>query len=152
MDEDRIDDKIKDIDKALEELTSLFPIEYDNYMGDFKIRAICEHYFEKIIEAVVDIAFLIIRGAELDIPDDDKGAFFVLSKNKIISDDLARKFKAAKGMRNVIAHEYGKIDDEKVYYSVSEELCDDVEEFIKEIDFFIKEFKKNETKKRGSKK
>jgi len=36
-------------------------------------------------------------------------------------------------MRNIIIHEYGEIDDIKVYGSLAEELQADVEEFIKQI-------------------
>ena len=36
-------------------------------------------------------------------------------------------------MRNIISHEYGKIDDEIVFDSIKDELILDAEEFIKQI-------------------
>ena len=33
-------------------------------------------------------------------------------------------------MRNIIAHEYGKIDDELVFNAITDELIDDMTEFI----------------------
>ena len=41
-------------------------------------------------------------------------------------------------MRNIIAHEYGKIDDEIVFGAVTEQLGKDVREFIKDIKKIIK--------------
>ena len=38
--------------------------------------------------------------------------------------------KEAKGMRNIIAHDYGKVDDEIVFNVINEELIKDVANFI----------------------
>ncbi|MCH7723429.1 MAG: aminotransferase class I/II-fold pyridoxal phosphate-dependent enzyme [Bacteroidetes bacterium] len=47
--------------------------------------------------------------------------------------DLEEKLKEAKGMRNIIAHEYGKIDDVLVFEAVTEELIPDVKEFLNSV-------------------
>jgi uncharacterized protein YutE (UPF0331/DUF86 family) len=86
----------------------------------------------------VDLAFFIIKEKNLKQPEEDKQAFGILAKKKIISDSLAEKLKDAKGMRNILAHEYGRIDDELVFHSLVEELIPDVQEFIKLIDKIIK--------------
>ena len=130
MDEDRTRDKIEEIEKFLEELESSLPYDFENYKIDYKIKAICERYFEKIVEAVVDLAFIFIKGKKLGIPEEDIQAFDILFNKSLISDNLHIKLKQAKGMRNIIAHEYGKIDDEKVFHAVSEELIPDVREFL----------------------
>ncbi len=39
----------------------------------------------------------------------------------------------AKSMRNFIVHEYGGIDDFKVFHAITEELEKDVKKFIDEI-------------------
>ncbi|MBI4447554.1 DUF86 domain-containing protein [Candidatus Woesearchaeota archaeon] len=76
------------------------------------------------------MAFLVIKEKGLKIPEDDKGAFDTLSREKIISEELAEKLKEAKGMRNILAHEYGKIDNEVVFESITPELETDTAEFI----------------------
>jgi len=131
----RTKDKVKEIEKYLTELFSAIPanLELENYKKDFRIKAICERYFEKIIEATVDLAFLIIKDNKLKIPEEDTEAFDILANENIISLELAQKLKEAKGMRNIIAHEYGKIDDEIVFNSITEEFERDVKEFIKSI-------------------
>jgi len=40
-------------------------------------------------------------------------------------------------MRNIIVHEYGKVDDELVFEAISEKLEQDVKEFIKAIKLVI---------------
>ena len=129
----RIDDKICEIEKYLDELEEIKPLNLEDYIKDIKTKAACERYFEKIVEACVDLASLVISYKRLNIPEDDEKAFYVLSHNNIITMELANKLKEAKGMRNIIAHEYGKVDDELVFPAVKEELIPDVEKFLQKI-------------------
>lgn len=129
--EDRITDKIEEIESYLSELLEATPNNLEEYLENFVKKAACERFFEKIVEAVVDVVFLIIKKKKLKIPDDDESSFYILSDEKIISEELAKKLKQAKGMRNIIAHEYGKINDELVFEAVKNELESDVREFIK---------------------
>ena len=129
----RVKDKIDEIEDYLAELLEIMPENFQSYIRESKTKAACERYFEKIIEAVVDLAFLIIKDKSLGIPEEDKKAFDSLADNKLIPEILAQKLKDAKGMRNIIAHEYGKVDDELVFESITEELEKDAREFIKKI-------------------
>lgn len=131
---ERIKEKIDEIGQFLEELENSLPEDFEEYKTDYKLRAIGERYFEKIIEGVVDLAFYIIKEKNLKQPEEDKQAFEILSKEKIISESLADKLKDAKGMRNILAHEYGRIDNELVFHSLVEELIPDVQEFIKALE------------------
>jgi len=135
MQDDRIKDKITEIEQFIGELESIFPFDFEEYKSDFKIKAVCERNFEKIVEAVIDLVFIIIKERKLKIPEDDESSFNILRNENIISEVLAKKMKEAKGMRNVIAHEYGKIDDEKVFQAVNEELISDVREFLNSIKY-----------------
>jgi len=130
---ERINDKLNQIEQFLDELSQIVPQTIEEYKTDFKSKAACERFFEKIIEACVDLAFLIIRKKELRMPEDDESSFIILFHNNIISEELSKKLRAANGMRNIIVHEYGEIDDSKVFYSIKEELEKDVNDFIIDI-------------------
>ncbi len=129
----RIDEKIVEITKFVEQLRSMVPSNLEEYKSNLEKRAACERYFEKIIEAVVDLAFLFIKFKKFKIPEDDADAFNILLNNKIINDNLSTRLKDAKGMRNIIAHEYGKIDDEIVFEAITKELEKDARDFIRNI-------------------
>ena len=128
----RIEEKIEEIERFVYELYTHIPhgIDFEDYRMDTAKKAISERYFEKIIEAIEDLCFLIINYKKLRYPDYEKEVFFILSEKKIISDILAKKLSDAKGMRNVITHQYGKIDDERVFLAVTEELEKDVNDFL----------------------
>lgn len=129
----RIDDKIKEVELYLCQLNEVIPVSLEKYAGHFKIKLMCERLFEKIVETLVDLAYLIINENKFKSPENDEQAFYIMGDNKIISNELAEKLRGAKGMRNIIAHEYGKVDDELVYEAVSNELINDTQEFIKSI-------------------
>ena len=133
----RLKDKIREIESYASELSEIMPQSFEQYK-EIKTKAACERYFEKIVEAVIDLAFLIIKDKGFKIPEEDKEAFDILSKEKIISEELAEKFKDAKGMRNIIAHEYGSIDDEIIFHSITEEIEKDVKEFVRAVKITLK--------------
>ena len=126
----RTTDKINEINIFLEDLKSIAPSTLEEYKSSIEKKAACERYVEKIVEAITDLAFLIIKDKKLKLPEDDIDAFNILLENKIIEKDLASRLKDAKGMRNIISHQYGNVDDRIVFESVSEELDTDAKKFV----------------------
>ncbi len=133
----RIADKISEISTFLDELRSIVPSHVEEYKHSLEKKAACERYVEKIVEAATDLAFLIIKDRKLRMPEDDIDAFAILLEKGIIDSTLASKLKNAKGMRNIIAHEYGKIDDEIVFETISNELEGDMRQFAETIKKFL---------------
>lgn len=130
----RIKDKITQINEFLDHLKEIVPSSFDEYESSIEKKAACERYVEKVVEAVTDLAFLVIKNKKLKIPEDDVDAFNILLDNKIVSSDLADKLKKAKGMRNIISHQYGEVDDKIVFESITQELDNDVRVFIRGIE------------------
>ena len=126
----RIKDKIQDIKTYLEQLSKIKPNTFEEYEKDFKTKAACERYFEKIAEAVVDLAALVIKEKDLQMPEKDYEAFEILEKENIIDSNLTKKLKDMKGMRNIIAHQYGDVNDEFMYTAINKEIEDDVKTFL----------------------
>ncbi|MBU0635397.1 DUF86 domain-containing protein [Candidatus Micrarchaeota archaeon] len=126
----RLKEKIREIESFVTELESFLPTGFFEYKEDVKTRAACELFFEKIVEGIVDAVFLVIREKSLKAPEEDKEAFDVLVSARIIPSELAFRLKQAKGMRNILAHEYGCIDDELVFESLTGEIVRDANSFL----------------------
>ena len=137
MEDNRLNEKLMELEEFLEELENSLPGDFEEYKTDYKLRAIGERYFEKIIKAVIDLSFMIIKLKNFKQPEQEKEVFDILTENKIISSTLSKRLQDAKGMRNIIAHEYGRIDNELVFHSLAEELIPDVQEFISSINKII---------------
>ena len=127
---ERIQEKIAEIEKYLKELEQIIPPTFDDYKNSIGHKAACERYFEKIAEAVADVALLIIKDKKLMLPEEEKEAFDLLATSNIIKQNLANRLKDAKAMRNFLSHQYDKIDDSKVYHAITEQLFSDVTEFL----------------------
>ena len=133
---DRIKDKLKDLMQYIQEFDNIIPSSFEEYKNT-KEKAACERYVEKIMEAAVDIVFLIIKYLRKQIPDDDQSAFDIMAGLGIISPKTAIAMKSAKGMKNIISHQYNKIDDEIVFDAITNELLIDAKSFAKEIENWI---------------
>ncbi len=127
----RIAEKIKELENFLMDLEDYLPINFEEYLNQSKTKDACERSFEKIVMAMIDLGFLIVKENKFKIPEEESEVFDVLAKEDIISDGLKNKLKAAKGMRNILAHEYGRVDNELVFESLKNEIIKDADEFTK---------------------
>ncbi|MBI2147966.1 DUF86 domain-containing protein [Candidatus Woesearchaeota archaeon] len=127
---ERIIGKIQQIGVFLEEFEPFIPSTLEEYLQDLGAKAICERYFEKIVEAIADLGLIIIKQQNFDLPEEESETFNILAAKGIIPPDLASRLKRAKGMRNIISHQYGQIDDAQVFHAVKEELASDVNAFL----------------------
>lgn len=126
----RIEDKIGELNKFLDNLESIAPSSLEEYKSSIEKKAACERFIEKIAEALVDLAFLAIKESKFEIPQDDADAFNILLNRKTINKGMADRLKSAKGMRNILAHQYGEVDDEIVFHAITEEIGKDAREFM----------------------
>jgi len=126
----RIHEKIEEIEEYVADLEEIKTDSFEEYLENKEKKAACERYAEKIIEAAVDLAFLVVSEKNLKTPMDDLSSFSALADENTISLELSTRLRQAKGMRNIIAHEYGKVDDKIVFEAIKEELINDVNLFI----------------------
>ena len=129
-----VDDKKGEIVEFIDNLKEILPDNYEIYKSNMEKRLACEKAFEKIIEAVNDLAILTIKNKRLSLLTDKEKAFDILSKSGDISEELASKLKQAKGMRNILAHQYDKLDDEIIFEVIHNEIIKDTEIFLEIIE------------------
>lgn len=107
------------------------------FLSDFHLFGNTERYLQLSIQVIIDISHLIIIDLDLNRPEDNYEAISILFENKIISDKLAQKLTKMIGLRNILVHEYGKINRKKIYEILKNQLKD-LEEFKKQIIKFLK--------------
>ncbi len=132
----RIKYKIEEIKKYLEDLKEVTPDFFSEYENDLKTRLACERCYEKVIEAITDLSFRVINFKKLEIPGDDKQVFDILEEAGIITEDSKKSMKEARGMRNILAHQYGSVDDEIVFEAITKEIIGDANKFLDRIGNF----------------
>lgn len=123
LDRDRILIKLDRLYGYLAELRSILPEDLAAYRKVEKRRA-CERLLQVSIEAVIDVCHLLVAGLRLGIPAEEDDLFDKLREAGIISESMALTLKEMKGLRNLLVHEYARIDDEIVYGVASARLTD----------------------------
>ena len=90
------------------------------------------------VQGCIDIALKTISKLSLRTPETYADAFKVLSEEKLIPKDLAKKLVAMAGFRHVMAHVYTKLDLNTVYDTLHHDLRD-IKEFLKTMATKLKE-------------
>ncbi|MGD0384083.1 MAG: DUF86 domain-containing protein [Thermoguttaceae bacterium] len=65
---------------------------------------------QRIAEQAIDIANHLIKKKKLGLPKDSRESFDILAHAGIIADDLSAKLKGMVGFRNILVHDYRKLD------------------------------------------
>ena len=80
---------------------------------------------QKAAEQIIDIANHIIKKRKLGLPKESKESFEILAQARVIPPALARKMQGMIGFRNVLVHEYQRLDLE-ILVNVIEHHLDDL--------------------------
>ena len=131
LDSERILAKMDELDGYLGEFRQIMPASFAQFKKIEKKRA-CERLLQVSIECVIDVCALIVSGLRLGLPSEQDDLFERLEEAGVISSDMKEALKKMKGFRNLLVHEYGRIDDEIVYDMVRNRLSD-FTDFKKEI-------------------
>lgn len=124
------------MDSYLEELRKIIPKDYLEYVSSIEKKRACERLLQIIIECVMDICILLLKGLNTRLPSDEKEVFDLLEENSIIGKEMKEVLKKMRGFRNILVHQYGKIDDEIVFENLHR--LEDFYRFKEEILKFLK--------------
>jgi len=131
LDLERLLAKIDELDGYLKEIQEISPENFEEYKKIEKRRA-CERLLQVSIESMIDICAIIVSGLRLGLPAEEDDLFDKLEQAGIVSPLMAANLKKMRGFRNILVHEYGRINDELVYNMLKTQM-NDFYEFKKEI-------------------
>jgi uncharacterized protein YutE (UPF0331/DUF86 family) len=137
IDRDRLLAKLDELDGYLGELRSIAPLRFEEYLSVEKKRA-CERLVQVLVEAVIDVCALLVAGLRLGLPGEEDDLFEKLAQRGVISNPMSDTLRRMKGLRNLLVHEYGRVNDEIVFDTVHQRLGD-FDAFKREILAFLRE-------------
>jgi len=136
LDRERILGKIDQLEGYLRDLRTIVPQDFAAYQKVEKRRA-CERLLQLSIEAVIDVCHLLVTGLRLGIPAEEDDLFEKLEAAGVISPQTRETLREMKGFRNILVHEYARIDDRMVY-EVARSRLGDFETFKEQILRYLK--------------
>lgn len=124
-----VENKISSVKKYLKILENYRKLSIKEILNSVDKKGAVERYLYLAAQATIDLAEAFISYKKYRKPTTLSEAFYILEENKIIKNDLREKMVGMVGFRNVVSHDYDKID-----YEIVEEVLrsglDDVEEFV----------------------
>jgi uncharacterized protein YutE (UPF0331/DUF86 family) len=127
-------DKLDEYGKILKELRKMSRSEF---VADYHVYGLAERYLQLSIECLLDIGRLIITGLGLRKPDRHQEVIEILWEADIISADLASRLQGIAGFRNILVHDYLKLNRNLVYENLQKGVVD-LEDFSREIAELLK--------------
>ncbi len=94
------------------------------YAQNTRLKKAVERALHVAVEACLDIAWHLIAKEGFRYPQDHQDTFRVLAEEQIIAQDLLPPLLDMARFRNLIVHDYAKIDDTRVYGILVKRLGD----------------------------
>ncbi len=132
----KINDKLDLIGRYYSELMEDLPSE-EEFIRDRLPRRSIEKTVEFIADAIVDVAMTIISVKGFEKPIEACESITVLEIKDVLSPELSAKIKNLIKFRNLLVHQYAKIDQKREYHGILENH-EDIIDFVKEIEEFVK--------------
>ena len=110
IENDVIQSKLRFLQEYLEDLAEYREISLSDYSSRKKDQRFVERTLHLACECCIDIAAHIVSRRSLRIAKDSKDLFNVLSENGIISDPTRSAMTKMAQFRNIVVHDYARID------------------------------------------
>lgn len=124
-----IENKISAIQKYLKILEGYKKYSRKEIEENIDIRGAVERYLYLASQAVIDLAEAVISFKNFRKPSTLTESFYILNEENIISRELTEKMAGMVGFRNVIAHDYEKVNYD-IVYDVLQNKLKDIKEFL----------------------
>ncbi|MBI5664549.1 MAG: DUF86 domain-containing protein [Nitrospirae bacterium] len=127
-----IENKISSVRKYLTILERYRTYSQKEIADDIDRRGAVERYLYLAVQATIDLAEAIIAFKNLRKPSTMSESFYILNEAEILPMDLTEQLVKMTGFRNVIAHDYEKLNYDIVYDVLQNRLVN-IEGFLKAI-------------------
>jgi len=128
-----IENKISSVKKYLKLLERYKKYSKDEIVKNIDLRGAVERYLYLATQATIDLAEAVISFKEFRKPTTMTENFYILEEEGVIGRELAQNLVNMVGFRNIIAHDYEKIDYD-IMYDVLINRLKDIEEFLRAIE------------------
>ncbi len=132
IDKDILLAKADRVNRYVDRIKEKRPATLEELLSSLDLQEILLFNLQMAIQNCIDIASHIIGDEGFGLPGSTNDMFYMLQDHGYLPTDLAEKMVAAVGFRNLVVHEYAKIDLEEVY-KISCEHIDDLLQFLKAV-------------------
>lgn len=135
IDKEVIREKFQELNRYLKELEDIKSISRDEFSSSLRKQWMVFHGLQLSIQLLMDVGNHILAAIGENQISDYTDIIDRLGERNIIPSDFAQRIRSMAGLRNVLIHEYTRIDLNKIYDILQNQLID----FHKFIEY-IKEY------------
>jgi len=132
-----IENRISLVRKYLKTLERYRNLDIREISSDVDKKGAVERYLYLASQATIDLADAVISFKKFRKPTSMSESFHILNEERVIPNDLTEKMVKMTGFRNVVAHDYEKINYE-IVSNIRKKSLDDIETFAKTISDYFK--------------
>ncbi|MFZ1986004.1 MAG: DUF86 domain-containing protein [Desulfatitalea sp.] len=105
---------------------------FEDFVSNIDVQESVLFNIQMAIQNCLDIAAHIISDENIGIASSNNEMFYLLEENGYIIPELTEKMVSAVGFRNLVVHEYAKIDLKQVFQIAQKDIRD-LSEFLKAV-------------------
>lgn len=124
VDRDLVLRRLALLDTYLEQLAPYRGIEVADYRADWKVQRIVERTLHLAIESCMDVADHIVADRRLRVPETGADTFDILAEAGLLPTPLGSALASMVGFRNILVHDYARIDPALVVGVLHRDLRD----------------------------
>lgn len=124
-----IKQRLNQLSTSLNKTERFKEISLEEFLRDDIIQDVVEYNLFIAINMMIDIATHIVVDNNIGNPETLGEAFSILNKEKYLNDDETKIYKNMVGLRNILSHEYLKID-KRIIYGILKNNLIDIKKFI----------------------
>ena len=124
VDRDLIRRRLALLDVYLDQLAPYRTLDLAAYERDWKTQRIVERTLHLVIETCMDVADHIVADRRLRIPETGAESFEILGDADIIPPDLGHALGLTVGFRNILVHDYTRVDPSIVVRVLRDDIRD----------------------------
>ena len=124
--------KASSVKRHLERVKKKVNVDLQTFLGDLDCQEIILFNLQMAVQNCIDIAAHIISEEGFGVPGSNNEMFYLLEENQYLSQEITEKMVKAVGFRNLIVHEYTKIEINQVYETARNDIKD-IYHYLKEV-------------------
>lgn len=128
--------RLQEIEENIILVEELREVPLDKFCGDPRLYKLAERCLELAIQALLDICHYITADNKWSRPKDNQQAILIMAEKNVLPRDFAQNIAPMAGFRNILVHEYVKIEPKIIYEHLSH--LDDFRVFQKHILNYLK--------------
>lgn len=132
VDKDLLLAKASSVKRYIKRIEEKSKIDLDTFLSDIDRQEIVLFNIQMAVQNCIDIAAHIISEEGLGIPGSTSEMFYLLEENAYLDKQITEKMVKAAGLRNLIVHEYAKVEITQIF-DIAQKNITDLNAYLKVI-------------------